>query len=364
MSAEETSPISHLPSPISSLARPPTTEWRAGVLVGPTAVGKSAVAQWLAERLGVPILSADSMLVYRGMDIGTAKPTPAERGAVPYFGIDCVDPGTPFSAGAWLSFARRQLAEHKGIENVKSKIENCNGAGHSQSSILNSQFPSLIVTGGTGLYVRALLCGLDAPPSDGAARARWAAVFESGGLASLRVAVDANPVARALLSDGDLANPRRLIRALERAEAGEKPALAPCSEAPGKDAFGQAVAGLTMPRDRLASRIMSRIDKMFKDGLVEEAVALRDASGGLSSTACGAIGYAEALAVADGLLTRPEAAERIAARTRQLAKRQFTWFRHQLRVDWIEVADDDTPATLGPKVLEIWKRNGCCIIEN
>jgi tRNA dimethylallyltransferase len=112
-----------------------------------------------------------------------------------------------------------------------------------------------------------------------------------------------------------------------------------------------------MPRDRLAARIGRRIEKMFADGLVEEAVALR-AAGGLSPTAAGAIGYAEALAVADGQLSRDEAATRIAARTRQLAKRQFTWFRHQIDVDWIEVADDDTPATLGPKVLEIWKRNG------
>ena len=328
------------------------------MLVGPTAVGKTAVAQWLAERLGVPILSADSMLVYRGMDIGTAKPTPAERGAVPYFGIDCVEPGTPFSTGAWLSFVRRQLEEHE-----EGKREQGRGDGEwkvspiSNPATCGADAPQVVVAGGTGLYIRALLCGLDAPPSDGAARARWAAVFESGGLAALRAALDANPAARALLSEGDLANPRRLIRALERAEAGEEPAPRP-SPAPERP-----VAGLTMPRDRLAARIKDRIDKMFKDGLVEEAVAVRDASGGFSSTACGAIGYAEALAVADGLLTRPEAAERIAARTRQLAKRQFTWFRHQIRVDWIEVEDDDSPATLGPKVLEIWKRHGCCKIE-
>ena len=119
-----------------------------------------------------------------------------------------------------------------------------------------------------------------------------------------------------------------------------------------------AVAGLTMPRAMLAARIERRIAKMFADGLVEEAVAVREASGGLSSTACGAIGYAEALAVADGKMSRAEAAERIAARTRQLAKRQFTWFRHQLNVEWVEVGETDTPATIGPKVMEVWKRNG------
>ncbi len=156
----------------------------------------------------------------------------------------------------------------------------------------------------------------------------------------------------ALLSKEDIRNPRRIIRALERAEAGEKPAARPRAIPP------HPVAGLTMPRDRLAARIMGRIDKMFKSGLVEEAVAVREASGGLSSTACGAIGYAEALAVADGRMTRPEAAERIAARTRQLAKRQFTWFRHQLDVEWVEVGEDDTPATLGPRVMDVWKRHG------
>ena len=318
---------------------------RAFVLVGPTAVGKSDVAQWIAEKLGVPILSADSMLVYRGMDIGTAKPTPAERGSVPYFGIDCVEAGAPFSTGAWLAFVRRQMAEYEGKENS-------GGAAHS---------PSVVVAGGTGLYVRALLGGLDAPPSDPAARAKWTGLYHAVGRDALLQAVESRPEARALLSPDDLQNPRRLIRALERADAGE---MAPGGDGrnsgDGRTAFGQSdqpVAGLLMPRDRLAARIAARIDKMFKAGLVEEAVALR-AAGGLSDTAAGAIGYAEALAVADGRLSRAEARERIAARTRQLAKRQMTWFRHQLKVEWVDVAEGDTPATLGPKVMEVWKRHG------
>ena len=391
-------------------------------------MGKSAVAQWIAERTGAAILSADSMLVYRGMDIGTAKPTQAERGDVPYFGIDCVDPGHPFSTGDWLSFVRRQLAAPEG---GKRERGTGNGeAGISPISYLKScgaSAPQLVVAGGTGLYVKALLHGLDASPSDSAARARFTALFESGGLSALRAAIDANPAARALLPDSDLANPRRLIRALERAEAGDTPAAgaadvgaasaaedynsfaaqaaqprresgatspAPAGptsrvsaqpraasprptsrgiaapnlaaqaaqlrphRGPNFAAAAPAAAGLIMPRAMLAARIERRIEKMFTDGLVEEAVAVRNASGGLSSTACGAIGYAEALAVADGKMTRAEAAERIAARTRQLAKRQLTWFRHQLSVEWVEVDESDTPATLGPKVMEIWKRNG------
>ena len=350
MSAEEISPHSNSNSIL---------QLQAGVLVGPTAVGKSAVAQWIAERIGAAILSADSMLVYRGMDIGTAKPTQAERGDVPYFGIDCVDPGQPFSTGDWLSYVRRQLAAHEG-----GKRERGTGNGEAGISPISyplspisylkscgADAPQLVVAGGTGLYVEALLNGLDATPSNPAARARFTALFESGGLSALRAAVDANPAARALLPDSDLANPRRLIRALERAEAGDTPAACAAAAAP-------AAAGLIMPRAMLAARIERRIDKMFADGLVEEAIAVREASGGLSSTACGAIGYAEALAVADGKMTRAEAAERIAARTRQLAKRQLTWFRHQLNVEWVEVDESDTPSTLGPKVMEIWKRNG------
>ncbi len=340
---------------------------RAFVLIGPTAVGKSAVAQWIAERTGAAILSADSMLVYSGMDIGTAKPTPEERGDVPYFGIDCVDPGQPFSTGDWLTFVRRQLAANEGMENGKWKMDN-SSCSHSPFSIFHSPF--LIVAGGTGLYVKALLNGLDAPPSNPSVRARLTALFESGGLTALRAAVDANPAARALLPDSDLANPRRLIRALERAEAAAAAPpevysnlAAPAAQlrprrGPNFTAVAPIVAGLIMPRDMLAARIGKRIAKMFADGLIEEAVAVREASGGLSSTACGAIGYAEALAVADGKMTRHEASERIAARTRQLAKRQLTWFRHQIDVEWVEVCETDTPAILGPKVMEVWKRNG------
>ena len=151
------------------------------LLAGPTASGKSAIAAALAREMGARILSADSMLVYRGMDVGTAKPTPAERGSVPYFGIDCVEAGAPFSTGAWLAFVRRQMAayeegkramtdgEEKGIgERKKSPIS------HPPSPIsylasCGAEAPQLVVAGGTGLYVRALLGGLDAPPSDPAA---------------------------------------------------------------------------------------------------------------------------------------------------------------------------------------------------
>ena len=345
----------------------------AGILVGPTAVGKSDVAQFIAEQDGLSVISADSMLVYRGMDIGTAKPTVAERGTVPYFGIDCVDAGQPFSTGDWLSSLRRDLAA------VPSRQE-------------------FVVAGGTGLYVKALLSGLDAGASDPEARARWNALYETGGLEALQKALADHPEARALLPESDFANPRRLIRALERAEAGETERGNWSEAAPLRP-----VAGLFMERAALNSRIARRIRKMFKCGLVEEAVAVRaeclkvypstlnpashpstlnpapqpstlnpqpstlnpqpsTLACGLSSTACGAIGYAEALAVADGKMTQDEAFEQIAVRTRHLAKRQFTWFRHQLPVEWVEVQDGDSPEKIAPLVREVWEKHGKHIV--
>lgn len=310
------------------MSRSPTC--RAGILVGPTAVGKSAVAQWLAERSGSAILSADSMLVYRGMDIGTAKPTAAERGDVPYFGIDCVPAGSPFGTGEWISFVTRERAERP------------------EEAAL-----PLIVAGGTGLYVKALLEGLDSPvASDPAERAKWNALYEREGIDGLRRAI-AECHCEALLAASDGDNPRRLIRALERAAAGETSRGA-WESSPSRP----PVAGLAMDRAVLNDRVRRRIEKMFSDGLVEEALAVREGCGVLSPTACKAIGYEEALAVADGMMGQEEAMEKIAARTRRLAKRQMTWFRHQLAVEWIEIEDGEPPESVGERVLEIWRKHG------
>lgn len=269
------------------------------------------------------------MLVYRGMDIGTAKPSSGERGDVPYFGIDCVDAGAPFSTGDWLKCVENGLA-----------------SSHDPSR-------NLVVAGGTGLYLKSLLFGLDASASDPAARAKWTELYENEGFDALLASLESNECAKRLLAESDVKNPRRIIRALERAEAGDTPHDITAPVPPRKK-----IAGLYMPREQLVSRIERRINKMFKAGLVEEAIAVRASSGGLSSTACGAIGYAEALDVADGRSTIADASERIAARTRQLAKRQYTWLRHQLDVEWVEVADGDAPETIAPKVMEVWKKHG------
>jgi len=304
----------------------PSHAW---VLAGATATGKSAAAQLLAEQLGCAVLSADAMLVYRGMDIGTAKPAAAERGAVPYFGLDLVTPAEAFSAGLWLADARRAL--------------------HAAAAAPGRR---LIVAGGTGLYIKALTEGLDSAGSDPARRAHWQALFEREGLAALQRAVEA--LAPGALADvADPANPRRLIRALEHLEAcGHLPQSWKTAAAPA------AITALRLPREQLHARIVRRVRAMFRQGLPDEVRRLREIYPVWSATAAQAIGYAEVCALLDGTLTMRDTLEKIATRTRQLAKRQETWFRHQAAVHWIDIADDDPAERVAERVLASWRHHG------
>lgn len=285
---------------------------RAFFLVGPTAVGKSSVAHHLACQLELPVISADSMAVYRGLDIGTAKPSPAERTEVDYYGIDLVHPDQEFSTADWL----RALP----------KLDQC------------------IVVGGTGLYVKALLAGLDpAVPADPELRARLA----NADIATLQTELRSiNPNWLDGLADPE--NPRRLIRAIERAAAGEAPP-APHIERPPLP----LIHGLWRPPEVLRERIRKRVDTMFENGLFEENWQLRETFPVWSKSASGAIGYKE-------IMTGDHEAERqeVATRTNQLAKRQRTWFRNQLNVEWIEVKDDDTVQSVAERVRAAWQSNG------
>jgi len=306
-----------------------STAW---ILAGATATGKTAVAQALAEQLGCAILSADAMLVYRGMDIGTAKPSVAERGSVSYYGIDLTTPADPFSTGLWLADAARARTAH-------------GGKGSDQTT-------QLIVAGGTGLYIKALTDGLDGEAADPDSRARWQALFEREGLDALRAALaERSPDALSALADPS--NPRRLIRALEHLDA--RGAL-PEQWKSRPDSVPFVV--LRLPREQLHARIARRVDAMFRRGLVDEVRALRQTYPVWSPTASQAIGYAEVCALLDGALTAREAAERTVIRTRQLAKRQETWFRHQTHAVWLEIDDHDAPETVAGRVLETWRRYG------
>lgn len=289
------------------------SELSAFVLVGPTASGKSSVAQMLAEQTGAPVVSADSMNIYRGMDIGTAKPSVVERGSIPYYGIDLADPTEAFSVGDWLNAVRPAFS----------------GAPP-------------IVAGGTGLYVKCLLQGLDdLSPADQELRAR----AEQMNLADLQAeARSVAPEAYNSLADKD--NPRRLVRLLEH---GGNPSGSWKNELP-------TVIGLHVERSVLHQRIADRVEAMYAAGLLEEACELATLE--LSSTAQHAIGYAEAFAVLRGEMTEDEAKEKTRVRTRQLAKRQRTWFRHQLNVEWVEPAAFPDTEDLMLEISKLLKKNG------
>jgi len=296
---------------------------QAYVLVGPTASGKSAVVQRIAEQTGGCVISADSMNIYRGMDIGTAKPPPAELARVQMFGIDLADPTETFSVGDWLRAVNPAFSE---------SWENKTAEG--------SAFP--MVAGGTGLYVKCLLQGLDdLPAADEALRVRTGKMT----LAALQAEAEQTaPEAYRALADKE--NPRRLIRLLEH---GGKLSARWAEALP-------AVVGLYAERDVLHRRIAERVEKMYAGGLLEEARGLIGLD--LSLTAQKAIGYAEAFAVLRGEMTEAAAKEKTAVRTRQLAKRQMTWFRHQLRVEWIHTAEFPDPDALAAEVLKRWQKSG------
>lgn len=300
----------------------------ADVLVGATACGKSAVALLLAgkERPARPLLAADSMTVYRGMDVGTAKPDAADRAAVPHEGIDLAEPGEEFSVGDYLAAVKGRAAAL--------------AAG-----------PAPIVVGGTGLYVRCLTEGLDsAAPSSPEHRAAAEALLAAEGLEALQAALKRlSPEQYARVRDPE--NPRRVVRAYELVAGGHEIPVATERPRPW-------LVGLLREPEDLAARIARRARRMFADGLPEEVRALRERAGGLSETARHAIGYEEAGRLLDGEIGEEEAIESTIRRTRQYAKRQMTWFRHQANVDWVEVAPGDSPEKTAGAVQRLWNRHG------
>lgn len=301
----------------------------AWVLGGPTASGKTVVAHTLAEAMGAVILCADAMTVYRGLDIGTAKPDPALRARVPYYGLDLVDPDQSFSAGAFRQEARRAAARAE------------------------SERRPLILVGGSGLYLAAVLKGLDeSPPPSPERRAYWEELWRRDGIKGLqRELLRLDPAAFAALADPR--NPRRLIRALERAEAGIPPP-ASWKNRPQRP----KIAALRLPSDALRRRIRARAAAMFRGGLLEEARAARARWAQWSRTAQRAIGYAEAFEVLDGRIPLEEAIDRTTARTWQLARRQMTWLRTQLDTAWVEITEEMSAEQAGELVRRRWETDG------
>lgn len=306
----------------------------ANFLVGCTASGKTAVAHAIARETGALVLSADSMLVYRGMDIGTAKPTAAERAGVELRGVDLADPDEPFSAGRWLE------AAHAAFEDAAAA-----GRG-------------VIVAGGTGLYVSALLSGLDTQEADPTFRAELVAELERDGVEAMLAHIEA--VAPGATATVDAKNPRRVLRLAEivldqsHAEGAEVISHAERAE------NAEGLVGLEFPTELLNERIERRARAMFEGGLLDEVRGLCERFPGFERSTAGAgIGYAEALAALRGEVSVEEAIERTAARTRRLAKKQRTWWRHQARVEWVRgPADESDVARAARDVLEAWRKHG------
>jgi len=319
---------------------------KAYFLVGPTAVGKTALAQFIAEEHGYEIISADAMLVYTGMDIGTAKPSAAERTRVVYHGVDLTTPDRSFSVGSYLQSLRLSLKSEGGCPESPAA-----GSGTASSG---SASPRLLVVGGTGLYLKALICGLsELPPQNPSLRAYWTDVLEEQGIGALEAALkEKSPGLYAALRDKQ--NPRRLIRALELADAG----VTKVPRAWGDLPDGVVLCGLRISGHDLNARIQARVEEMYRRGLVEEVRQLRLRYGTLSQTARQAIGYAEAADYLDGRCSLTEAMERTAGRTRRFAKRQRTWFAHQLPVRWIDIDPAMDIGQVASLVLEHWRQYG------
>jgi tRNA dimethylallyltransferase len=279
-------------------------------LVGPTASGKSDAALALAPQLGAEIVSVDSMLVYRGMDIGTAKPTAAQRATVRHHLIDLADPAERFTVARFQEAATAALAT----------------------------VPTPLLAGGSGLYFRAVVDGLRFPPEDPAIRAALEAEADALGPEELfgRLAA-ADPVAAERI---DPANIRRTIRALEVIRITGSPFSDFAAAWDRYEASAVRVAGIRLDTATLDRRVRARVATMIGDnGWIEEVRRLVNHGFGTWLTASQAIGYAELAAHLDGRLALDEAMERTVKRTKQLARRQMAWFRRDPRVRWFD-ADD------------------------
>ena len=322
---------------------PRRSEAKAGpiLIAGLTAVGKSEIALRLAEQLGGEIVSADSMQVYRGLDLGTAKPSPADRVRVPHHLIDICDLTGSFDAAQFARLAHCAVAE------IQSR-------GHVP-----------VLCGGTGLYFKAFLEGLgETPSADPRLRAELEAVPLKKLLDELR---ERDPVTFEKI---DKKNPRRVIRAVEvirltgqpvskqRAEWNVLPASSPedlKSEIPAR-CRNHVFCLIRQPAD-LHARINARVDAMFKRGLVDETHELLKRGLAENKTAMQAIGYRQVVEHLRGERSLKETIELVKIRTRQFAKRQLTWFRAQKNLEWIELKPEDLAKTVAENLIHRLREN-------
>jgi len=284
------------------------------VVVGPTAAGKSGFAVALAKlqaTLGQPceIINTDSMLVYRGMDIGTAKPTLAERGGVPHHLIDIADITRTATVADFQQLARAAVAD-------------CRSRG---------VLPILV--GGSALYTRAIVDKFTFPGTDPAVRRRWEAVLAERGVAALHAELAVrDPIAAATIES---ANGRRIVRALEVVELTGEPYVASLP-APVYELPDVVQLGLDAPREWVDSRIEERVDAMWAAGFIDEVRALEQRGLRSGQTASRALGYRQVLAFLDGSISEQQARAETVIGTRKFSRRQLSWFRRDPRIRWLD----------------------------
>ncbi|MGH2677866.1 MAG: tRNA (adenosine(37)-N6)-dimethylallyltransferase MiaA [Actinomycetota bacterium] len=287
-------------------------------LVGPTAAGKTEASIGLARRLGAEIVVVDSMTVYRGMDVGTAKPSADQLATVPHHLVDVADPGEPFSVARFRSLALEALAG------------------------IRSRGRAPLLVGGSGLYFRAVVDDLEFPGTAPGLR-RWleaeAAVVGPERLHDRLAGFD--PDAAARIEPG---NARRTVRALEVAALTGRRFSSFAEGWERYPADRVRAAGVLMPPEVLRSRIEDRIQSMLTLGLVDEVRTLLDRGAGGLVTASQAIGYLEVAEHLAGRLTLSEARDRMIRRTKGLARRQMAWFRRDPRIRWFRAGPDGATA--------------------
>lgn len=290
-------------------------------IVGPTASGKTAAACELAMRIGAEIISADSMAIYRGMDIGTAKPSPEELQCAPFHMIDVVDPDEPFTVSDFQEQA----------------------TGIIDRLLSDGKTPLLV--GGTGLYVKSVIDGLNipGPGPDLKLRAELEKLAEENGRQFLHdklAAVD--PITAERLHPNDL---KRVIRALEVYKQTGVPMSKTIEETkPQSSRYPNAIQfGLKMDRALLYERINKRVDILIEMGLVEEVEGLLEKGYDVDLPSMQGLGYKEIAGYIKGEYDLDSAVELLKRSTRRFAKRQFTWFRADSRIDWIDV-DNTSPS--------------------
>ncbi|MCL6478486.1 MAG: tRNA (adenosine(37)-N6)-dimethylallyltransferase MiaA [Peptococcaceae bacterium] len=281
-------------------------------IVGPTATGKTEISVHAARRLGAEIISADSMLIYRHMNIGTAKPSPEEMGGVPHHMIDVADPGETFNVALYS-------------QHVKTILHDI---------IKRKKLPMLV--GGTGLYVRAVIDGYNFSEAGTDQELRAGLMQECAvrGKAALhRKLREVDPEAALRLHVNDV---KRVVRALEVYYLTGK-TLSGSAGRENRPSYNLLMYGLTMDRKELYARIEKRIDNMMSAGLVEEVRGLLARGYSPHLTSMQGLGYKEIILYLNGKLTLAEAVALLKRNTRRFAKRQLTWFRRDERIKWIDV---------------------------